>query len=48
VATALQPSLAVCVFAADHPDAGKHDIDIMFEYLPDGRRIFHEDCPKRH
>jgi hypothetical protein len=48
VATALQPSPAVRVFAGDHPDAGNARIDIMFEFLPDGRRIPRDDRPSRH
>jgi hypothetical protein len=43
VASALQPSPAIHVFACDHPDAGKDDTRIIFECLPDGRRIRHED-----
>jgi hypothetical protein len=47
VATVLQPSPAVHVFACDHPDAGNAGIDIMFEFLPDGRRIPHEHLRRR-
>jgi hypothetical protein len=35
----LQPSAALYVFACDHPDAAIADIDILLEFLPDGRRI---------
>jgi hypothetical protein len=48
VASALQPSPAVHVFACDHPDAGKADINIMFQFSPDGRRILPYDRPGRH
>lgn len=43
MASATQPSPAIHVFACDHPDAGKADTRIIFEYLPDGRRIRREE-----
>jgi hypothetical protein len=48
VASALQPSPAVSVFACDHPYAGNAGINIMYQFLPDGRRIPHENRPRRH
>jgi hypothetical protein len=41
VASTPQPSPAVYVFASDHPDAGNHDISIMYELTPTGERIPH-------
>jgi hypothetical protein len=36
------------VFASNHPDAGKADMIIMVEALPDGRRIPRDDRTRRH
>ena len=39
VASTPSPAAAVYVFAVDHPDAARIDINIMFEFTPDrGRR----------
>ena len=48
VASALQPSPAVCVFAHDHPEAGNAGITILLEFLPDGGRILQRERPRRH
>lgn len=48
VASVLQPSPALCAFACDHPEASNADIDIMFQFSPDGRRILPYDRPGRH
>jgi hypothetical protein len=39
VASTKLPAPAVYVFAHDHPDAGKHDMNVMFEFSPSGKRI---------
>jgi hypothetical protein len=39
VASTPQPSLAVYVFACDHPDARNPAINIMVEQTPAGERI---------
>jgi hypothetical protein len=41
VASTPAPAAAVYVFAADHPDAARIDINIMYELTPQGSRIRH-------
>jgi hypothetical protein len=43
VATGLHPSPAVYALAGDHPDT---DMDIIYEFLPDGRRIRRHRSPR--